>query len=361
MNIIEKKYGTTPAGEDIFLYTMECKGGVSLTFCNVGAAIVSICVPDREGKIADVVLGYDNLFSYIGDGPCFGKVPGRFANRIAGGRFELNGQTYNLPVNNGPNHNHGGNNGYANRVWRSEIENESVLFTLAAPSGDDGYPGAVQVQARYKWVAGETGYLVMELTGCTDAPTVMNLTNHTYFNLKGEGEGTIYDHILKLSALCYLPTDQTLIPTGELASVSGTPMDFTKGNAIGSRAGENFPALKYGKGYDACWAVGRWDGDPTTGDCTGNGNLKCVAELWSELSGRKLYVYSDQPGVIVYTGNWLGGCDEGKNGHIYTDYSGVAIECQKFPASPNRPTFPSTVLNPGEKYVNRIVFEFTTV
>lgn len=371
MTINEKKFGQTPAGEEVFLYTMDCGGGISLTFCNIGAAIVSICVPDKNGVVEDVVLGYDNLLYYLGDGPCFGKVPGRIANRIADGKFILNGQTYTLPINNGPNHNHGGNNGYANRVWKSKIDAGTVLFTLTAPDGDDGYPGAVQVQARYKWLSQEDdkntsgeniiGKLVVELTGSTDSLTILNLTNHAYFNLKGDGKGLILDHHLKLAASRYLPTDPTLIPTGELAPVECTPMDFTKGNIIGSRSSEDFPALKYGKGYDACWAVDNWNGNPSAGDCSGNGSLKRVAELSSEESGRKLNVYSDQPGVIIYTGNWLGGCQEGKQGHIYSDYSGVAIECQKFPASPNRPEFPSVVLHKGETYTNNIVFEFAAM
>ncbi|MEG0518055.1 MAG: aldose epimerase family protein [Bacteroidales bacterium] len=386
MTISEKKYGTAPGGEDIFLYTIEATAGVKLTFCNIGAAIVSICIPDKNGKAEDVVLGYDNLLYYIGDGPCFGKIPGRVANRIEGGRFELNGKTYTLPINNGPNHNHGGNNGYANRIWKSKIDAAGVLFTLTAPDGDDGYPGAVQVQVRYKWVeggdcdqnkgadcalhghvdgqqnAGENiGKLIIELSGNSADATVLNLTNHAYFNLKGEGNGLITDHILKLAASRYLPTDETLIPTGKLASVAGTPMDFTKDATIGSRMEEEFPALRYGKGYDACWAVDNWNGNPSINDCSGNGSVKCVAELSSKESGRKLNVYSDQPGVIIYTGNWLGGCNEGKKGHVYTDYSGVAIECQKFPAAPNRPSFPSIVLQKGERYANNIVFEFATV
>lgn len=361
MKISEVKYGVAPTGEEVFLYEMECGGGVSLKFCNIGAAIVSVCVPGKLGRIADVTLGYDNLFYYIGDGPCFGKVPGRVANRIAGGKFELDGKSYTLPINNGPNHNHGGDNGYANRIWKSRIDGASVLFTLAAPDGDDGYPGAVEVAARYSWLPGEAGSqtsaqrqgetsvgrLKIELTGSTDSATVLNLTNHAYFNLNGAGAGSIYGHHLKLAASHYLPTDETLIPTGELKPVAGTPMDFNAGQTIGSRAGEDFPALKYGKGYDACWAVDDFDG-----------RMKCVASLWSEESGRKLNVYSQQPGVIVYTGNWLGGCPEGKNGAVYRDYDGVAIECQKFPAAPNRPDFPSVVLRKGETYLNVIEFEF---
>ncbi|MEF9985860.1 MAG: aldose epimerase family protein [Bacteroidales bacterium] len=358
MTITENKFGQTPAGEEIFLYTMDCGGGISLKFCNIGAAIVSICVPDKNGVIEDVVLGYDNLMYYIGDGPCFGKVPGRIANRIADGKFTLNGEIYTLPINNGPNHNHGGNNGYANRVWKSKIEANTVLFTLTAPNGDDGYPGAVEVNARYKWLSqdkninGENiiGKLAIELTGSTDSLTILNLTNHSYFNLKGDGKGLILNHYLKLAASHYLPTDSTLIPTGELASVAGTPMDFTKANSIGSRIETYFPALKYGKGYDACWVVDNW-----------NGNLKRVAELSTNENGRKLNVYSDQPGVIIYTGNWLEGCQEGKQGHIYSNYSGVAIECQKFPAAPNRPSFPSVVIHKGDTYANNIVFEFAII
>ncbi len=349
--ITEKKYGTTSNGEVVYLYTLEAANGVTLTFCNIGAAIVSISVPDKNGVIGDVVTGYDNLMSYIGDGPCFGKVPGRFANRIANGTFELDGKRYNLPINNGPNHLHGGPNGYANRVWNSKIDGDSILFTLSAPDNDDGYPGAVEVQARYKWVEGDgdksVGALDIELSGETDSATIINLTNHVYFNLNGEGNGDILGHNLKLYASNYLPTDSSLAPTGEIASVLGTPMDFTKGEVVGSRHKDTFPALEYGKGYDACWVVDKADGSE-----------KVVAELWSEESGRLLRVITNQPGIVVYTGNWLSGCDEGKRGHIYNDYDAIALECQNFPEAPNKSNFPSCVLRNGEKYFNKIIFKF---
>ncbi len=344
MTINEIKYGTTSSGEDVFLYKIDCQDGVSVSLCNIGAGVVSICVPDRDGKIADVVPGYDNLFYYIGDGPCFGKVPGRVANRIANGKFVMDGKEYNLPINNGPNHNHGGDNGFANRVWNGEIDGNSVVFTLFAPDGDDGYPGDITAKATYSWIE-ESNSLNIKLEAETSSKTIVNLTNHTYFNLKGEGNGNILDHNLMLNAHHYLPTDSTLIPSGELRSVEGTPMDFREPTLIGKRIRASFPALEYGKGYDACWAA------------TGVGMRK-VAELSSELSGRVLSVYSDQPGVIVYTGNWLSGCPEGKNGNVYNDNDGVAIECQKYPDAPNHQNFPSIELKSSEKYINNIVFSF---
>lgn len=346
MVINQKKYGITSSGEDVFLYTIDCKNGVSLSFCNIGAAIVSICVPDKDGNIDDIVPGYDNLLYYIGDGPCFGKVPGRVANRIANGKFVMDGKEYNLPINNGPNHLHGGNNGFANRVWNSKIVGDSVVFSLFAPDGDDGYPGDITAVATYRWDE-EKNDLHITLEAETSSKTIVNLTNHTYFNLKGEGRGNILDHKLQLNADYYLPTDSGLIPTGELRSVINTPMDFKKGEIIGKRIGDNFPALVYGKGYDACWA--------TNGDCA---HMPEVAVLSCDINGRVLRVYSNQPGVIVYTGNWLAGCPIGKKGHIYNDNDGVAIECQKFTDAPNHENFPSIELSKGQKYVNNIVFSF---
>ena len=346
MKINEKKFGTTSSGEDVFLYTINCSNGTSVKLCNIGAGIVSICVPDKNNVIKDVVPVYDDLLSYIGDGPCFGKTPGRIANRIANGKFVMDGKEYNLPINNGPNHNHGGNNGFANRVWKSKIDGDKVVFNLFAPDGDDGYPGDIKAEVAYYWDSANKK-LSIDLSATTSSKTIVNLTNHCYFNLKGEGNGSILDHNLFLDADYYLPTDSTLIPTGELRFVDGTPMDFRNNEVIGKRINDIFPALEYGKGYDACWSVNDF-----------NNNIKKVASLSSDLSGIQLNVYSNQPGVIVYTGNWLSGCPVGKNGHIYNDNDGVAIECQKYPDAPNKPMFPSVELLKNDTFVNNIVFEF---
>lgn len=345
MQIEAKIFGKTPAGEDVYLYTMEEENGFKASFCNIGAGIVSIYTPDKNGEFGDIVLGYSNLMYYIGDGPCFGKVPGRFANRIANGKFTLNGKTYTLPINNGPNHLHGGPDGYANKVWNGKIEGESVVFTLKSLNGDAGYPAELVAQVKYTL---NNNRLEMELSATSDDATIVNLTNHSYFNLNGHGYGSVLDHNLRLNATKYLPTDSTLIPTGEFADVAGTPMDFTNGFALGERITEKFPALEYGKGYDNCWVIDGYNGE----------ELVLAAQLWSNLSGRKVNVYTNSPGVQVYTGNWLSGCEEGKDGAVYKDYYGVAIECQRFPDTPNKTQFPSAVLNKGEKYVNKIVFEF---
>jgi len=333
--------------ETIKTYTLRNSKGASVTLSNLGAAIVAINVPDKEGKLSDVVLGYDNLESYFGDGPCFGKCPGRFANRIAAGKFSLDGVDYSLPVNNGPNHLHGGPEGFQNKLWESRMVDGAVEFMYFSQDGEAGYPGNLKVVARYEW--SEENELKLTFTAKTDKATVINLTNHAYFNLDGEGSGSIEDHILKLNASEFLPTDDTLIPEGESVPVAGTPMDFVIAKKIGKDLNADFPALKYGKGYDNCFVI----------DGYMPGQIQCAAELYSEKSGRFLEVLTTQPGVQVYTGNWLAGCPEGKKGHIYKDYDGVAIECQHYPDSPNKPEYPTTVLRPGETFQEAIIFAFS--
>lgn len=345
--MIEKElWGTTPDGREIYRYTLKNESGAFVQLSSVGAGIVAVSVPDRDGKLADVVLGYRNPMDYFGDGPCAGKVPGRYANRIAAGRFALDGRVYELPVNNGPNHLHGGPEGFQNRVWESRVENGGVEFLYYSEDGEMGYPGALKAVARYEWSEGNE--LRLTLTAQSDAPTVVNLTNHAYFNLNGEGNGDILGHELKLNASEYLPTDDTLIPEGASEPVAGTPMDFVTPKRIGRDIREDFPALKYGKGYDNCWVI----------DGAEPGQIQTAAELYSPESGRFLEVLTTQPGVQVYTGNWLAGCPEGKCGRSYNDYEGVAIECQNFPDAPNRPEYPLPVLRPGEQYEQAIIFAF---
>ena len=296
-----------------------------------------------------MVLGYPEAASYFADGPCAGKVPGRFANRIARGKFELDGKVYELPVNNGPNHLHGGPEGFQNQVWESRIENGGVEFLYDAADGEMGYPGALKAVARYEW--SEENEIRLTLTAKSDAPTVVNLTNHAYFNLNGEGSGTVLNHLLRLNASEWLPTDETLIPLGDSEPVAGTPMDFVVEKPIGRDIKADFPALKYGKGYDNCWVID--GGEP--------GQLQEAAELRSEESGRCLKVYTTQPGVQVYTGNWLSGCPVGKCGRSYEDYEGVALECQNFPDSPNKADYPSPVLRPDQTYEQAIIFAFSVL
>lgn len=327
-------------------YTLTNKSGASVTLSSLGAAIQKIMVPDKDGKLADVVIGYDKLENYLADGPCAGKCPGRYANRIAEGSLEIDGKIYSLPINNGPNHLHGGPEGFQNKVWESREVDGAVEFMYFSEDGEMGYPGNLKVVARYEW--SEQNELRLTFTAQCDAPTVVNLTNHSYFNLDGHDSGSVLDHTLKLNASLYLPTDETLIPLGEPDPVAGTPMDFLEPKKIGQDIRENFPALNYGKGYDACWIIDGYQ----------KGQLAEAAELKAAKSGRTLKVYTTQPGIQVYTGNWLKGCPEGKGGAIYDDYCAVALECQHFPDSPNNPDYPSTLLLPGETFEEAIIFAF---
>lgn len=320
------------------------KSGASVMLTERGAGIVSIVVPDRNGVMGDVVLGYRDEESYLADGPCAGKIPGRFANRIDGGRFTLDGKEYQLVKNHPDYQLHGGPDGFSNRLWKaSQISDTEAVLTLDSPDGDQGYPGNMHVEATYTW--GEDNSLTLSIKATTDAPTIVNLTNHTYWNLDGEDSGSILDHVLKLNASRWLVTSEALIPTGELAPVEGTPMDFRTAKPIGRDIKADFPALKYGKGYDNCWVL---DGAP---------GLKLAAELSSAASGRRLEIWTDQPAAQVYTGNWLDGSPVSKSGRPYRDYDGVAIECQGFPDAPNHPDFPSCVLRPGETYSRTIIFK----
>lgn len=347
MNINKELWGKSPDGKDVFLYTIENSNGAFVRLSSIGAGITTIAVPDRDGKIADVVLGYPEAASYFADGPCAGKCPGRYANRIALGRFTLDGVEYPLPVNNGPNHLHGGPDGFQNQVWDSRVVGEAVEFQYFSEDGEAGYPGNLKVVAHYEW--SEDNALKLTLTAKTDKATVINLTNHAYFNLNGEGNGDILGHELKLNASVYLPTDDTLIPVGEAEPVAGTPMDFQDFKAIGSEIKEDFPALKYGKGYDNCWMIDGYE----------PGQLQTAATLYAPESGRQLEMFTTQPAVQVYTGNWLAGCPTAKCGRSYFDHEGVAIECQHCPDSPNKPDFPSTVLRPEETFEEAIIWQFS--
>ena len=332
---------------EIKKYKLTASDGAYVELSSLGAGIVSIVVPDRDGVLADVVLGYPDAESYFGDGPCAGKCPGRYGNRIAKGHFTLDGKTYTLPINNGPNHLHGGPDGFQNKVWESrQLGDNAVEFMYFSEDGEAGYPGNLKVTARYEW--GDDHALKLTFTAVTDAPTVLNLTNHAYFNLSGFKENVL-GHELCLAASEYLPTDDTLIPLGDSEPVAGTPMDFGNPKPIGRDIKADVPALNYGKGYDNCFVL----------DDYNPGQLERAAQLFCPSTGRELTVFTTQPGVQIYTGNWLDGCPAGKDGITYHDYDAVAIECQHFPDSPNQPDYPSTVLRPGEVFNEAIVFEFS--
>lgn len=344
--ITKEIWAKTPSGEEIVRYTIKNASGASVSLCNIGASIVSAVVPDKAGNMADVVLGYKDPLSYFADGPCMGKVPGRYANRVALGKFVLDGTEYTLPVNNGPNHLHGGPEGFQNKVWESRENDGGVEFLYYSEAGEMGYPGAVKAVVRYDW--SEENELRLTITAESDAPTIINLTNHAYFNLEGEASGSVLNHSLKLNASEYLPTDDTLIPVGESEPVAGTPMDFVEEKPVGRDIKADFPALVYGKGYDACWLVDGYQ----------EGVIQSAALLSAPVSGRTLEVLTTQPGIQIYTGNWLAGSPEGKSGRSYEDYDGIALECQHFPDSPNKPDYPPTVLRPGEVYGQAIIFAF---
>ena len=338
----------TERGE-ITTYELINASGASVKLSSLGAGILEIKVPDRDGNLADVVLGYKDLVDYFYDGPCAGKVPGRYANRICKGHLDIDGKVYQLNINNGPNHLHGGPENFASKIWDCEMDGDTVVFSLESPDGDENYPGNLTARIAYTW--SDDNVLKIELGAVTDAPTVVNLTNHTYFNMAGEDkEGTALNQVLQLNCSRYLPTDDTLIPDGEMAPVEGTPMDFTSPKVVSKDIKQDFPALNYGKGYDNCWVIDGYE----------DGDLHLAAVLCDEKSGRVVEISTDQPAAQVYTGNWLEGCPLSKSGKHYHDYDGVAIECQGMPDAPNHDNFPSQLLRPDEEYRRIILFDFKT-
>lgn len=332
----------------IEIFEIVNASGASVTLSSLGAGILAINVPDRDGNMANVSLCYGDPGDYFGDGPCMGKTPGRIAGRITDSRFTLDGEEYRVDPNIAPHHLHGGREGFANKLWKGVAEAGRVVFMLISPDGDQGYPGTLKAEVSYSW--SDDNRLRIDYRAETDKPTVVNLTNHAYFNLGGENSGTVLEHTLKLYAQKWLPADDKLIVTGEKAPVEGTPMDFRSAKKIGRDIKADFAPLNYGKGYDNCWVAEAWKDD-------GAENL--VAELEDGASGRKLSVFSTHPGIQVYTGNWLGGSPLNPQGCSYDDYDGVAIECQRFPDSPNNPQFPTVVLRPGEEYRQTIIFGFS--
>lgn len=340
---------TIPSSKgDITLYKITNTSGASVELSSLGAGITSLIVPDNTGKMDDVVLGYKNACDYLYDGPCAGKTPGRYANRIARGTFYIAGKKYQLAINNEPNALHGGPEGFQNRIWDSSEENGQITFSLVSEDGDENYPGTLKAKVTYSW--SEENRLRIELNATTNDTTIVNLTNHTYWNLAGEGSGSVLNHHLQLNCSKYLPTDSTLIPTGELADVKETPMDFTVEKTLGKDIKAEFPALKYGKGYDNCWVIDNWK--PLT--------LTKAGVLSDPSSGRVMEFHTTQPGAQIYTGNWLAGSPESKSEKAYNDYDGVAIECQGFPDAPNQPNFPSQLLRIGERYHHIIVYSLKT-
>lgn len=343
---ITKQTIATDHGE-ITIFTLVNRHGASVRLSSLGAGIAGVEVPDAEGKIENVALAYEAPADYMADGPCLGKVPGRYANRIAGGHLEIDGKTYQLNINNGPNALHGGPTGFQNRIWEAEQLEDGVRFTYHSKDGEENYPGNLTAVAEYHW--SDDNVLTLNLSATTDAPTVVNLTNHTYWNLDGADSGSALGHKLRIAAERYIPTDETLIPTGEKAPVEGTPMDFRELREVGRDIAADFPAIKYGKGYDAGWLLDGWQPGKMVND---------AVELRGERSGRRLIIDSDQPAAHVYTGNWLDGSPANRCGRPYRDYEGIAIEMQGVPDAPNQSCFPDQTLRPGETYRRTIRFRF---
>ena len=340
-------FGHMPDGTEIDGFTITNKRRTSMHVITYGGIITSLRVADRHGKVDDVVLGYDNLDGYLKETPYFGAIVGRYANRIAKGRFTLDGATYHLPINNGPNSLHGGVRGFDKVVWdATQFENDSlagVIFTHVSPDGDQGYPG--RVDARVTYTLDDHNRLTVEYQATTDKATVINLSQHSYFNLAGDGARDILGHQLQIDADRFTPVDSTLIPTSELASVGGTPFDFRSPHAIGERIGQSHQQLAFGGGYDHNWVL--------------NGmGMRHAVRLAEPTTGRTLDIFTDQPGLQFYSGNFLDGSITGKAGHVYRHRYGLCLETQHFPDSPNHPSFPSTVLRPGETYHTTTVFQF---
>jgi aldose 1-epimerase len=339
-------------GQTVVLYTLRNSAGVEVLVTNFGGIIVSLKTPDRDGEFSDIVLGFDSLAPYVAGTPYFGAIIGRYGNRIARATFTLDGTTHTLAKNDGPNHLHGGVRGFDKVVWSGESfkrENErGVILRYTSPDGEEGYPGTLQAAVTYTLT--DANELIVDYLATTDKPTPVNLTQHSYFNLAGEGNGDILDHQLMIAANGYTPIDTTLIPTGEIAPVETTPFDFRTPTAIGARINANHPQLRNGRGYDHNFVLNR----------EGMG-LELAARVVEPASGRTLEIRTTEPGIQFYSGNFLDGTITGKAGHVYAHRTGFCLETQHYPNSPNQPEFPSTILRPGQEYRTRTVFTFGVV
>jgi aldose 1-epimerase len=336
-------------GKKTSLYVLENANGIKVYITNYGARVVSILTHDKEGKCADIVLGFDNIESYLKDNMYLGCIVGRYANRIKEGKFTIDGQTYNLYLNDGPNTLHGGKKGFDKRVWDTKQEGNTLTLSYLSPDGEEGYPGNLQVKKIYTLT--DENELKMEYEAETDKATIVNLSHHSYFNLKGEGDTTILDHYLFADANFFTPVDSTLIPTGEIRPVAGTPFDFTESKQIGRDIGLENEQLKFGLGYDHNWVLNKDSAN----------SLTFAVKLWEKTTGRLMEIYTTEPAFQFYSGNFMDGSVTGKSGKPYKYRAALAIEPQHFPDSPNHPGFPSTVLRPGEKYRQLSILKFGIV
>lgn len=344
-------YGTMPDGRDVHSFTLRNAQGMTATVCELGAVLVSVEMPDCQGISADLTLGYDSLEGWRGNAAYLGATVGRFGNRLRDGKFSLDGHTYQLATNNEPGgipcHLHGGVTGFDKVLWRGEARENSVVFHYRSPDGEEGYPGTLDVEVTYTLT--EENELIWDAKAVTDAPTIVNLVHHTYWNLSGDPRQSINDHLLQIHADHFLPTNAGLIPAGQGAEVADTPMDFTSPRLIGERVDADFEALHFAGGYDHCWVL-----RPSEG-------MRPAAVLSHPASGRKMEVFTNQPALQFYGGNFLDGSIVGKNGHTYGHRTGLCLETENFPDAPNQPSFPSAVLRPGEVYHHRLIHRFSLI
>jgi aldose 1-epimerase len=348
--IQQKQFGTVD-GKPINIYTLTNEKGAELKIINYGAIVVSLQVPDRNGKMADIVTGFDSLTGYINDRSFFGATVGRYGNRIGKGKFQLDGKEYQVTINDGENHLHGGTTGFYKAIWNAEpVENKSgpsLKLTYISPDGEEGYPGTVTMTLIYTLT--NENELEIKYEGKTDKTTILNPTHHSYFNLTGDFNKTILDHELFIDADSITPVNTALITTGELSAVENTPMDFLKPIAIGLHINDKYEQLEFGKGYDHNWALNNYK----------KGEVQKVASLYDPKSGRLMEILTDQPGLQFYSGNFLDGTIKGKGGVVYKHRTALCLEAQCYPDSPNKPQFPSVVLKPGETYYQTTVYRFS--
>ncbi|MCB9854568.1 MAG: galactose mutarotase [Phycisphaerales bacterium] len=353
-SVAKQTWGSLPDGRSAHLYTLRNATGMTMRVSDYGCTIVSLTAPDRKGQFADIVLGYDRLEDYIKNSPYFGAAIGRYGNRIAGGRFSLDGEAYTLKTNNEPAgvpcHLHGGLAGFDKVLWDAEaIVTDGAVglrFHYFSPDGEEGYPGNLEVTIHY-WLTNDNE-LRIEYEATTDQATPVNLTNHSYFNLAGHDSGTILNHELTIAADRMTPVNKGLIPTGELKPVAGTPFDFTSPTPIGKRVNADDEQIRFGPGYDHNWVLSRWDG-----------KLRPAVTLRDPASGRTMEILTTEPAMQFYSGNFLDGTNIGKGGHAYQHRTGLCLEPQHYPDSPNHPEFPSTILRPDEIYRSASVYRFS--
>lgn len=349
-SVLKALFGTLASGQRIYSFTLKNRNGMSVTVISYGATVVSICVPDRNGRNQDVVLGYDSLSGYVQDHIHCGGLIGRYANRIGQGRFTLDGRVYHVSINDRGSSIHGGKIGFNKRVWNarvvSEAQNPTVQMKYTSPNGEEGFPGTLKVTVTYS-LSNENEFII-KYRAVTDKPTIINLTNHTYFNLSGDPTSSILDEVLMINANEFTPTDSLQIATGEISEVAGTPLDFRRPTVIGLRINKDYSQLKYGMGYDENWVINNY-----------NGRIHKAATLYDPRSGRFMEVFTDQPGVQFYSGNHLNGSIIGKGGVHYRPRCALTLECQHFPYSPDGRNFPSVVLRPGQVYRQTTIYKFS--